>query len=227
MTLDDLKAEWAKRDEALARSLHVNTSLLRDSLIDARRAKIRRHAEMGPFNTVVWILTLILMGSFVANHWGEWRFVVPAAAIHIWTIAMGAIGFHQRAQLDAIDYGAAPTHIQQRLAAIREQRAHVVQWAFLTGQVIWWIPFFIVFMKGALDVDLYALSEFMRTFLAVNIAIGLAFIPIALFGARILSTRLRGNSAWRSFIDGVAGRDLSEARALAQRLAKFEEEAAA
>ena len=227
MTLDDLKVEWGKRDAALSRALNMNTALLREALINARRAKIRNRAEMGPFGIAVWVLTLVLMGSFIANHWGEWRFVFPAALIHIWTIAMGAIGFQQRAELNAIDYSAAPTLVQQRLAAIRARRAHVFQWAFLTGQVIWWIPFFIVIMKGALNVDLYALSDFMRTFLAVNVAIGLALIPIALFAARFLSTRLQGNSAWRSFIDGVAGRDLTEARALAERLAKFEEEAAA
>jgi hypothetical protein len=227
MTLDDLKAEWGKRDEALSRSLHVNTSLLRESLVDARRAKIRRHAEMGPFGIAVWILTLILMGSFIANHWGEWRFVAPAAAIHIWTITMGVIGFHQRAQLEAIDYGAAPTQIQQRLAKLRELRARTFQWAMLTGQLVWWVPFFIVVMKGLLGVDLYTVSEAMPGILAVNFAIGLAFIPLAWIVARVLSARLQGNSAWRAFIDGVAGRDLTEARALAQRLAKFEEEAAA
>lgn len=227
MTLDDLKAEWSKRDETLSRSLNMNASLLREALIDTRRAKIRSRAEMGPFGIAVWVLTLILLGSFIANHWGEWRFVAPAALIHIWTIVMGALGFHQRAELNAIDYSAAPTLVQQRLAAIRARRARIVQWAFLTGQIVWWIPFFIVFMKGALNVDLYALSDFMRVFLAINIAIGFALIPIALFAARFLSTRLQGNSAWRSFIDSIAGRDLTEARALAERLAKFEEQAAA
>lgn len=227
MTLDDLKAQWEKRDAALSHSLHMNTALLREALIDTRRATIRNRAEMGPFGIAIWVLTLILMGSFIASHWGEWRFVVPAAVIHVWTIVMGAIGFHQRAELNAIDYSAAPTLVQQRLAAIRARRARIVQWAFLTGQIVWWIPFFIVFMKGALNVDLYALSDFMRMFLAVNVAIGLALIPIALLAARYLSTRLQGNSAWRSFIDSVAGRDLTEARALAERLAKFEEEAAA
>jgi|CXWL01.1.fsa_nt_gi hypothetical protein len=227
MTLDDLKSEWSKRDAALTRSLNLHTALLRDALIDTRRAKIRRRAEMGPFGIAVWILTLLLLGSFIASHWGQWRFVAPAALIHVWTIAIGAIGFQQRAELNAIDYAAAPTLVQQRLASIRAARARVVQWAFLTGQVIWWIPFFIVFMKGALNVDLYALSDFMRLFLAVNVAIGIAFMPLAWIGARILSARLRGSSSWHAFIDMVAGRDLAEARALADRLAKFEQEATA
>jgi hypothetical protein len=227
MTLDDLKADWAKRDAALTRSLAATRTALRDSMIDTQRPKIRRKSDLNAFNVIVFVITVLFLGSFVGDHWNDVRFAAPGALLLAWTLAMGALHARERVLIEQIDYGAAPSQIQQRLAKLREQRARTFQWALLTGQLVWWVPFFIVIMKGLLDVDLYTISETMPRILAVNFAAGLAFIPLAWLAARTLSARLRGNSAWRSFIDGVAGRDLTEARALADRLAKFEEEAAA
>lgn len=227
MTLDEFKSEWAKRDEALTNSLRAGAAFARAAFTDAQRQRIRRRHEMGPFGMIVWIATLVLVGGFIADHWGEWRFVAPAALIQAWTIIVGAVSLRERAALDAIDYAAAPLAIQSRLAALREGRARTVQWAFLTGQLVWWIPFVIVLARGAFGVDLYAISEFMPRFLAINVIGGLVLIPVALIAARALAPSLRGSSSWRAFVDAIAGRDLAEARALADRLARFEQDAAA
>jgi len=227
MTLDDLKAEWEKRDAELTRSLAATRTALRDSMVDTQRPKIRRKSDLNAFNIIVFVIAVLFLGSFVGDHWNDVRFAAPGVLLLVWTLVMGALHVRERVLIERIDYGAAPSHIQQRLATLREQRARAFQWALLTGQLVWWVPFFIVIMKGLLNVDLYTISEAMPRILAVNFAIGLALIPLAWIVARFLSTRLQGNSAWRSFIDGVAGRDLTEARALAERLAKFEEEAAA
>jgi hypothetical protein len=50
--------------------------------------------------------------------------------------------------------------------------------AFLTGQIVWWIPF-VVIVAGAFGAHLYLLPQF-RIFAAWNMAGDIAFIPLAM-----------------------------------------------
>src|SRR5262249_55475808 len=146
--------------------------------------------------------------------------------LDVWTIAMGAITFAERARLHAVDFSAPVLEIQKRLATLQAERARAFQWAFLTGQILWWTPFFLVLFWALLRVDLLAASEFMRSFVATNVAVGVLLIPVLLWAASVLGPRLAASNIGRSMLDSVTGRDLAEARAIAQRLARFEAETA-
>jgi hypothetical protein len=144
-----------------------------------------------------------------------------------WTIVMGIVTIREREALRAVDFGRPPTEIQQRLAALRFERARTFQWAFLTGQVVWWIPLAIVLFRGVLGIDLYTVSDFMPKFMLLNVLGGLAFIPLALLAGRFVRPWLGGSSFSRWVIDALTGRDMAEARALARRIARFEQAGAA
>ena len=87
--------------------------------------------------------------------------------------------------------------------------------------MLWWIPFVLVLFKGVLGVNLYTASAFMPTFIAWNIAFGVAFIPIALWSSKQLAGRLNGSPRFQKFTDGIAGRDVVVARAFLQKLESF------
>lgn len=226
MELDDLKAEWRARDAVLARELRQQSAMLREGVVERRLERIRRRGAMGPFSLVIYIAFLLSFGFYLADNWGRWEFFLPGLLLMVWTIVMGAFTIGEQQQLREVDFSAPVLEIQQKLARLGAARARVFQWAFLTGQILWWIPFFIVVMWGVFGVDLYRVSDFMPRFMAINVGVGLALIPVLLWVAHLLGPRLASSVAGRSVLDSVTGRDLAEARALAQRLARFEAQAA-
>lgn len=222
MDLDDLKAEWAKRDQVLQQTLKLQTTIVRDMVAEKQLEKLRRHRVVGVIEFVFYLAFAIGFGAFLANNWGRWEFFIPALFLDIWTIALGAITLAERARLLDVDFSAPVLEIQKRLAALQAERANAFQWAFLTGQVLWWIPFVIVLFWGLFRVDLYRVSDFMPVFITSNIAVGLALIPVLWWASRLIGPWLVKSSIGRSVLDSVTGRDLAEARAIAARLARFE-----
>ena len=226
MTFDDLTAEWRARDRALEQVIARQSLLLRETLVDRHLEKVRRKREMGPFSLAIYIAFLLGFGLFVSANWGRWEFVVPGLALLIWTAVMGALSFAQHDRLRAVDFSAPVIEIQMRLTQLRAERARVFQWAFLTGQILWWIPFVIVLFQGLFGVSLYEVSDFMQRFITINLIVGVALIPVLLWIAHLAGPLLARSSMGRSVLDSFTGRDLAEARALAARLKTFEAEAA-
>jgi len=225
MDLDDLKAEWARRDQLLMETLRLNASLSREALEVQRLEKIRRAGAMGGFEMAIWIAFLIGFGAFTAHHFGDWKFFLPGLALQVWTIVMGVLTLREREALRAVDFSLPLVEIQSRLAGLRMQRARTLQWALLTGQVLWWVPFVIVLFKGLLGVDLYRVSPFMPTFIAWNLAIGLAVIPMALLVGRLVRPWLAGTAFSNTVLNMVTGADMAEAQAILGRIARFQREA--
>ncbi len=227
MDLDDLKADWARRDQMLIDSINLNAALVREALTEQQWERLRRRGALSGIGLLAWIALLVGFGAFLFDHFGDWKFFGPALLLDAWTIVMGIVTIREREALRAVDFGLPPTEIQQRLATLRIERARTFQWAFLTGQVVWWIPFVIVLFKGLLGVDLFTVSDFMPKFMAMNVLGGLIFIPLALVAARFVRPLLAGSSFSRFAIDALTGRDMAEARALAERVARFEQAHAA
>ena len=200
MELEDLKAEWNKRDAALQHTLQTQTALLRGIVADRELRKLRRWSAMSAVELIIYIGFIIFFGATLASSWGRWTVFVPALLLDIWTIVMGALTF--------------------------AERARVFQWAFLTGQILWWTPFCLVVFWALVGVDLLALSPFMRSFVATNIVVGLVLIPVLLWVAHAIGPWLAKSNTGRSVLDAITGRDLAEARAIAQRLGRFEAEVA-
>ena len=220
--LESLRADWAERDRRLTDALRLNLDLQRWSAVDSGKAALRRAGAFRGLDLAIWIVFLAGFGAFLASHFGQWRFFVPALALQLWTLAMGVVTLREREALLAIDFSRPPTELQPDLARLRIARARSLRWALLTGQVVWWIPFAIVVFKGLLGVDLYAVSSFMPKFMAINLAAGLAFIPAALLAGRLIGPRLAGAPLSHKVLDSLLGRDLAEARALADRVAHFQ-----
>ncbi|HEY5289981.1 MAG TPA: hypothetical protein VIJ59_08100 [Caulobacteraceae bacterium] len=220
--LEDLRADWVERDQSLAAAIRLHAGLLRESLTEQRLEKVRRYGAMRGVDLLIWISFLAAFGMFLVRSFGDWKFFVPAAALQLWTLVMGVVTIREREALRAVDFGEPPRKVQLQLARLRLERARTVQWALLTGQLVWWIPLAIVAFKGLLGVDLYTVSAFMPTFMAINLAVGVVFIPVALLSARVIGPLLADTRFSRSLIDAITGRDLAEAQAMAKRIGSFQ-----
>jgi hypothetical protein len=222
MNLDILRTEWAARDQKLESALRLNTRLLHDAFLEKGRAEIVRKNDFGVFSVLIWVATLIAVGLFMAKNVGDMRFFLPALLIQAWTLATGVVGLSQRAAMRELDYSQPLVEVQKRLEALRIRRLQTFKWSFLTGQIVWWIPFMIVVTR-AIGADVYA-SEWMRQFMLINVAIGLIAIPVAIWVCRRIAGRFGGSKVLASFTDAIAGRDVVAARDFLDRLSRLERE---
>lgn len=225
LTLDDLKTEWMARDRQLDSQLRMNTLLLRETLLEKHSANLGRATAGSWFQILFAIPFLAFFGWFIARHIDQPAFLLPAVLLQAWTVVMLALTIHQRGQLRELDYGRPVLELQRQVEQIKIARLTTFKWAFLTGQLLWWIPFVLVLFKGLLGVDLYTVSAFMPTFIAWNIAFGVAFIPFALWATKALAGRLGGSPRFQQFTDGIAGSDVVVAREFLEKLAQFGREA--
>ncbi|MEP7157391.1 MAG: hypothetical protein ABI905_16545 [Betaproteobacteria bacterium] len=226
LTLDDLKTEWLARDRQLESSLRMNTLLLRETLLEKHGARMGR-VRAGDVSQILFTIPfLAFFGWFIAHHLDQPAFLIPAVLLQVWTVAMLALGIQQRSGLRALDYSRPVVALQGEIEQIKIARLTTFKWAFLTGQLLWWIPFLLVVFK-ALGVDLFTVSAFMPRFIAWNIAFGIAFIPFALWASKLLVGRLGGSARFQKFTDGIAGSDVVVAREFLGKLARFEQDVAA
>jgi hypothetical protein len=226
MDLDRMRSEWAARDAKLQESLRVNTWLLGETWLDKHQVKLRRADPAFYFELAVSVAVLALLGIFIANHVHQMRFLIPALALDAWTLVMLVVGIRDRAALADLDYGMPLVAVQSQLEKIRMARMRHFKWAFLTGQIVWWIPLVIVLFRGLLGVDLYAVSDFMPRFMAYNVAGGLAFIPLAMWLSKRYGAILQRLPGLKRIADSIAGRDVADARQYLEKLQRFEKETA-
>ena len=221
LTLDDLKTEWMARDRQLESQLRMNTLLLRETLLDKHSANLGSATAGNVFQILFTIPFLAFFGWVIALHIDEPAILLPAVLLQAWTVVMLALSIHQRSQLRGLDYGRPVLELQSQIEQIKITRLNTFKWAFLTGQLLWWIPFVLVLFKGLFGVNLYTASAFMPTFIAWNIAFGVAFIPFALWASTRLAGRLGGSPRFQKFTDGIAGSDVVVAREFLRKLEGF------
>jgi len=112
--------------------------------------------------------------------------------------------------------------IQKQLESLRVLRIRITQWALLTGQVVWWIPFLIVALKGFWDVDAYKVLG--TGFLLANIAVGLAIIPLAFWVSRKFGARMGRSPVMQRLMRELAGYNLNAATCFLATVSDFETE---
>jgi len=225
ITLEALRDEWNDRSRRIDERLRVTAQMLRDDWTERHRAGIRKSAEFGPFSMAVWIAALALLGLFMGTHAGEPSLFLTALAIDAWVLATGVAALRQKHALAHLDYGCALVELQARVEALRISRIRTFNIAFLTGQVVWWIPFAVVLIAGLSGVNLYHSAPF-RVFAAWNVAFGVAVIPLSVWVARRYGERLSRTSAMRHIADSIAGRDIAAAREYLEKLRRFESDPA-
>ena len=222
MELDALKEKWAEHDRKLDVSIRLNRQLLMAANMNRVRSPLRRLAFFMGLGALIGLIGPVIVGQFIYQHWAEPRFVLPAVVLHVWLIASLAASIRQIAMALQIDYDKPIALIQKQLESLRVLRIRITQWALLTGQVVWWIPFLIVALKGFWDVDAY--KVFGTAFLLANLAVGLAIIPLAIWVSRKFGDRMGRSPVMQRLMRELAGYNLNAATGFLAKVSEFETE---
>jgi hypothetical protein len=222
MDLDILKEKWAEQDRKLDTGIRLNRRLLWAVNMNRLRSPLRRFSLFTAVGVGLGLISLVVLGQFIHAEWGEPRFWLPAAGLYVWVVAYVAASIRQIALALQIDYGKPIALIQKQIETLRLVRLRVVRWALLTGQVVWWVPFLVVMLKGIWDVDAYRVLGV--SFLVANVAVGLALIPAAIWLSRKFGDRMDGSPAAQRLMADLAGFNITAASRFLATLAEFERE---
>jgi hypothetical protein len=222
MDIDVLQAKWAEHDRKLDLSIRLNRQLLMATNMNRVRTPLRRFAFFAALEAAVGLVLPVILGQFIYAHWTEPRFVLPAVALDVWAIANVAALFREMAMALQINYDRPIATIQTQLESLRLLRIRVTQWALLTGQLVWWVPFTIVALKGFLGVDAYRV--FGGRVLAENVLFGLAIIPMAIWVSRKFGDRMGRSPIIQRLMRELAGYNLNAATRFLATLSEFEDE---
>ena len=217
--LDALRAEWNVRDQYLDKVMQ--DTIWKVSSLRSEKAKedIRRsvNVERG-VEVFAGIFAILFLGAFNFEHWLQWEFFVPGAALQMWVTVMFMFGVKQRVALQGLDFGLPVAILQGQIEQLAMARMRIFKWAFLTGQIVWYIPFLLVVFKGVFGVDLFMLSPFMPTFIEINLIGGVLAIPVLLWLGAVVKRSQARWPAMRRAIDSLTGRDIAMARAFVESL---------
>jgi hypothetical protein len=222
MDLDVLKEKWAEQDLKLDLGIRLNRKLLMEVNTNRVQSPLRRFALLASVGAFVGLIGLVILGEFIYAHWLEPRFAWPAVVLHLWVIAYVAASIRQMAMALKIDLDNPIAIIQKELASLQVLRLRVVRWALLTGQLVWWIPFLIVMLKGIWDVDAYKVFD--TPYLITNVVLGVAVIPLAIWMSRKFGERMDRSPALQRLMRELAGYNLTAASGFLSKLAEFENE---
>ena len=186
MDLDILQEKWVEQDRKLDSSIRLNRQLLAAANLNRLQSPLRRFALFTGMGVCLGLIALVILGQFIYAHWAEPRFALPAVGLHVWVVGYVVASIRQMAMALQIDYDKPIALIQKQIESLRVLRLRVIRWALLTGQLVWWIPFLVIVLKGLWDVDAYEVLSL--RFLIANVAIGVALIPLAIWVSRGLGT---------------------------------------
>jgi hypothetical protein len=221
MELQDLKDRWNEYDRKLDANLRLNTRVLREVGLDRVGSSLRRLTRLIVFELLMGLVATLALGSFIADHLGEMRFLVPAAALDVFVIYFIGWSIRQWVALGSVDYGEPVVEIQRRLELLKIDRIRMTKWVFLLSPLLW-TPLLIVSAEGLAGLDAYAVFD--RAWLVANFVFGLAVIPLMLWLSKRYADRLRGSSLARRVVDALADRSLNEATGFLGTLSSFERE---
>jgi hypothetical protein len=127
-----------------------------------------------------------------------------------------AAALRTRARLAGLDYARPVLELQRALAELRAQRLRQLRWAFVTGQVLWVMPFCVVLLRGLTGAPV--LEGAVLDFALKGLAWTLALVPLQWLAWRALRRVWRGHNGLTRWGDALAGDDLAELRRLLERL---------
>lgn len=222
MMLDDLKSRWDAYDRKLDKALRLTLRLQRESGVRQVGASLRGLTVGVVAELALSVVLVLWLGGFMAAHVADLRYLLPAIGLHVFSVFQLVFGAYQWWALNHLDPTAPLLEAQRRLTELRIRRIRVIGWTFLLAPLLW-VPLLLVLLKGVLGLDAYAVLS--PAWLAANIVLGAAIIPLGFWIARRVAGQ-RQRWPWVApLLDDLGGQSLSRALARLDELAAFERDA--
>ena len=201
MNFETLQQTWNTADARL------DPVVLKIDKVNKLNAAVRRSIWLQLGELALDILTVSLLGVFIAAHISQPKFLVPALLLDVFAIWMTALTVRHIVLLRQVDLSAPVVASQRQTISVRAGRIFMTKWIFVLCPLIW-VPLLIVGLKGAIGVDAYAVLP--MHYLVGNIVFGVACVPLLLWASRSLAKRFGSSTFIRSVLDDIAGRSLVE-----------------
>jgi hypothetical protein len=219
--LDMAFERWAKRNEELGRVIVVDRSALRALSANSARGSLRWFAAGLWVELLLAIVPVVWLGNFAAGAVHAPIEFASAVVLDVFAILLLANVAMQLATLRSIDYDGPVTRVQAALERVRLLRLRAARGIFVFA-VFAWVPLCIVGFAALFGIDVAA--TFDRTWLIVNVIVGVAFVPFAIWISRLLETRASSNAVWQYVVRTIAGSNLNAALGSIDRIAEFRRE---
>jgi hypothetical protein len=217
-TFEEMEAAWKTQSAKLDQVTLLLVDQLRRENVAQVKTPLRSLIVSLWFEIALSAAGMLLMGNFLAEHITQARFVWPAALMDVWFGATLIATIRQLLTASKINYDGPIAGVQEQLGRLRILRLKTFRWLFLTGQIVWWMPFLITSLQMVFGVDAYRYLT--PGFIVANMLAGAAFIPLLLQGFKRF--RFAAKASWyERLADVIAGRSLAEARRQAQIVADF------
>jgi hypothetical protein len=218
MRLDDLGAELRACHAAAGSSLHVDPSRLRRAGLRATGSALGRLKAWLLLGLALDAGALLGLVALVPARFGTLRLLAPLL-LGAFAAAQALFAARQLWGLGRVDLGGPVVAVQRELERLRIARIRVVKWTLLLAPLLW-IPLLAVTLDVALGVNAFAVLD--PAWVAANLALGVAFIPLMLWASGRLADRFGGSSLLRRLLRDVAGSNLDAAIEFLDELARFE-----
>lgn len=155
MELHELKKIWEQFDSRLDQQPELTAPLLQATSLNKVRSLLSQDSWTALFESFVsgWFIVFLL--GFMADHLTEVRFVIPAAALLLFSFASLAWSLYRLRVAYSIRYPEPVAEVQARLQRIRlyTRRQYKLFYIIFPGFLL---PFVLVLGKALLGLDLYA-----------------------------------------------------------------------
>jgi len=219
MELDDLKTAWAAHGAMLERSLAINEHLLRETMLGKVRSKLAPFVVWRAVEAVLGVVMLFVVGSVLAAHATEPRYLVAGGAVLAFTVAMTALCTTLLVHGARLAYDRPVTVIQRAVERIKLLEFRATKWAFLGGVLVW-LPGLLVLFEAVTGVP--ALARVDLAWLISNLAFGAIVLVVGHILAKRYVDRPDLGPRARRFVDALTGRSLRAVTGHLAELARFE-----
>ena len=219
MEFDELKAAWHALDARIEVGHALNAKVFTELKLERARSTLRPLWWLVSTQLAISLGAVVLLGSFLADHWHLARFAVPAVLLDVTAVMSIVSAIGQLRVLNTIDYSQPVVAIQSKLTELAVRRAREVRWQWLLMLPLW-VPLAIVVMQGILGFDIY--RWFGARWIAANVAVGIVVTLLIVWLARYFDNSR--HEVARRPADDFAGRRLAEAQTRLDEVVAFETE---
>ena len=221
MQLDDLKEEWTAHGAVLERSLRINERLLREVMERKIRFALAPYVLGRAFEVAVGLVVAVPLGSVLAAHIDDARYVLVAGVLAVFVIAITAMSAYLLVNAVKLDYGGPVTGIQREIERIKMVEYRAFKWALLGGIVIW-LPAILVLFEAVFGVDALARAD--PLYVGANLVFGVVVLAFGLALSKKYVERPDLRPWARRLVDSVSGRQLQSVTKFLAELSSFERE---
>ncbi|HMD08942.1 MAG TPA: hypothetical protein VKH63_15510 [Candidatus Acidoferrum sp.] len=217
--LDELKAKWENQDQQLEKSLRLNRQLLSEAKLKPAEAALRREAIYTGLEAALWLVVVIALGSFVADHIRVPELALSAAAADFMSIGIFIALVQRIVRTSQVDYTQPISTNQKKVEALRMLRIRTTKWGVLCGALLW-IPWLAVVSQVVFGVDIYKSVD--TAWLIVNALFGLSLFPLAIWVSKKYGDRAGRSPFIQRLMKDLEGNNLAAAQDFLASLGEFD-----